>query len=200
MGPDAFQPLRDGLRSDDADRAPRVAALHRQAERARAARPGQGHAAAASEHEGSGDGTVRAVAATYLGIIGSRPEQAVPALTTGLLDDESRGPAGSGHRARRVRRRRGPGAAGAQEGQRRSQSRRRARSGPGDVEGAAEVAASCPCPTGQSPARKLAPGNAPCTQRSATQFRTSTTSRYRSSASPARWSAALKNGEVIVPL
>jgi HEAT repeat protein len=86
MGPDAFQPLRDGLRSDDAIvRRESLRSIGKLRERAPLEPAAVTPLLLQSLRDG--DGTVRAVAATYLGIIGSPPEQAVPALTTGLIDD-----------------------------------------------------------------------------------------------------------------
>ena len=86
MGPDALQPLREGLRSEDPivrreslrsigklkDRAPLdpavVTPLLIQSMKDR-------------------DGSIRAVAATYLGITLGTPEASIPALTAGLSDD-----------------------------------------------------------------------------------------------------------------
>ena len=86
MGPDAFSPLRDGLGDDDPIvRRESLRSIGKLKERApldpAAVTP------LLLESMRDGDGTVRAVAATYLGIVGSPAEQAVPALTTGLLDD-----------------------------------------------------------------------------------------------------------------
>ena len=86
MGPDAFQPLRDGLSSDDAIvRRESLRSIGKMKERA----PLDPSAVTPLllESMRDPDGTVRAVAATYLGIIGTPPDQAVPALTTGLVDD-----------------------------------------------------------------------------------------------------------------
>ena len=194
MGPDAFQPLRDGLWSDDAIvRRESLRSIGKLKERAPLDPAAVTPLLLQSMRDA--DGTVRAVAATYLGIVGSPPEQAVPALTTGLTDDNPEVRARGGHRARRVRRGRHTGAAGAQEGQRRSQRRRRARSGPRDAEGAGEVGGWLPVPSCQfgSGVCFLPSAVLPCwrdTFSIGAPLRTSTTSRYRSSASRARWWAA----------
>ena len=86
MGPGAFQPLRDGLWSDDPIvRRESLRSIGKLRERA-PLEPGMVTPLLLRSMRDA-DGTVRAVAATYLGIIGSLPEQAVPALTTGLIDD-----------------------------------------------------------------------------------------------------------------
>jgi HEAT repeat protein len=86
MGPDAFEPLRDALRSDDVIvRRESLRSIGKLRERA----PLDPAAVTPLLLQGlrDADGTVRAVAATYLGIVGSAADQAVPALATGLSDD-----------------------------------------------------------------------------------------------------------------
>jgi HEAT repeat protein len=86
MGPDAFQPLRDALFSDDVIvRRESLRSIGKMKERA----PLDPSTVTPLLLQGlrDPDGTVRAVAATYLGIVGTPPEQAVPALTSGLVDD-----------------------------------------------------------------------------------------------------------------
>ena len=86
MGPDAFQPLRDGLRSDDAIvRRESLRSIGKLRERAPLDPAAVTPLLLASLRDA--DGAVRAVAATYLGIVGGSADQAVPALATGLSDD-----------------------------------------------------------------------------------------------------------------
>ena len=86
MGPDAFQPLRDGLFSDDVIvRRESLRSIGKMKERAPLAPSVVTPLLLESMRDP--DGTVRAVAATYLGIVGTPADQAVPALTTGLVDD-----------------------------------------------------------------------------------------------------------------
>lgn len=86
MGPDAFPPLRDGLSSDDAIvRRESLRSIGKMKERA----PLDSSVATPLLLQGlrDPDGTVRAVAATYLGIVDAPADQAVPALTAALADD-----------------------------------------------------------------------------------------------------------------
>jgi HEAT repeat protein len=86
MGPDAFKPLRDGLWSDDAIvRRESLRSIGKLKERAPLDPAKVTPLLLQSMRDP--DGTVRAVAATYLGIVGSPPEQAVPALSSGLVDE-----------------------------------------------------------------------------------------------------------------
>jgi HEAT repeat protein len=87
MGPDAFDPLKDGLRNDDPIvRRESLRSLGKLRERA----PLEAKTVTPLLIQSLKDseGSVRAVAATYLGIVGSAPEQTVPALTTGLTDED----------------------------------------------------------------------------------------------------------------
>lgn len=86
MGPNAFEPLRNGLWNDDAIvRRESLRSLGKLTERApldpRVVTPLLLHSLK------DRDGPVRAVAATYLGIIGGPPEEAVPTLIAALADD-----------------------------------------------------------------------------------------------------------------
>ena len=85
MGPGAFPPLRDVIRSDDAVvRRESLRSIGKLKERA----PLDGSAVLPLLISGMTDPDpgVRAVAATYLGIIHEGAEQAVPALAEGLTD------------------------------------------------------------------------------------------------------------------
>jgi HEAT repeat protein len=85
MGPDAFEPLRDGLSNPDPIvRRESLRSLGKLRERAPldAARVTPLLIESLKDQEGS----VRAVAATYLGIITAAPAEAVPALTAALED------------------------------------------------------------------------------------------------------------------
>ena len=87
MGPEAFPPLKEGLsNSDPIVRRESLRSIGKMKERA----PLQAADVTPLLIQGlkDADGTVRAVAATYLGIIGSAPEVTVPALTTGLTDQD----------------------------------------------------------------------------------------------------------------
>jgi HEAT repeat protein len=86
MGRGAFAPLRNALRNDDPIvRRESLRSLGKLTERApldaRAVTP------LLLQSLKDPDGPVRAVAATYLGIIGGPPDEAVPALIAGLSDD-----------------------------------------------------------------------------------------------------------------
>jgi HEAT repeat protein len=86
MGPEAYQPLRHGLSSGDVIvRRESLRSIGKMKERApldlSAVTPLLLHSMR------DPDGTVRAVAATYLGIVGAPPDQAVPALTAALADE-----------------------------------------------------------------------------------------------------------------
>ena len=86
IGAEAFEPLRDGLSNDDAIvRRESLRSIGKLKERAPL------EAAKVTplliQSLKDPDGSVRAVAATYLGIIGSTPGQAVPALTVAVVDD-----------------------------------------------------------------------------------------------------------------
>ena len=86
MGPAAFQPLRDALSSDDVIvRRESLRSIGKMKERA----PLDPATVTPLLLQGmrDPDGTVRAVAATYLGIVGAPPDQAVPALTAALADE-----------------------------------------------------------------------------------------------------------------
>ena len=86
MGPDAFAPLRDSLASDDAGvRREALRSIGKLKERA----PLDGTAVVPLLIDGMGDGdaSVRAVAATYLGIIHEGGGDAVFALMDGLKDE-----------------------------------------------------------------------------------------------------------------
>jgi HEAT repeat protein len=86
MGPGAFQPLRDGLSSDDVIvRRESLRSIGKLKERA-PLDPGTVTPLLLQSLKDP-DGSVRAVATMYLGIIGGPPEQAVPALIAGLADD-----------------------------------------------------------------------------------------------------------------
>ena len=86
MGPAALQPLRDGLRhSDPIVRRESLRSLGKLTERAPLEPATVTPLLIASMKDA--DGTVRAVAATYLGIIHAAPERAIPALVAGLQDD-----------------------------------------------------------------------------------------------------------------
>jgi HEAT repeat protein len=86
MGPDAFKPLRDGLRSNDVIvRRESLRSIGKLKERAPL--DSAKVTPLLLESMRDPDGTVRAVAATYLGIVGSPPGQAVPALSAGLVDE-----------------------------------------------------------------------------------------------------------------
>jgi HEAT repeat protein len=86
MGPDALEPLRNGLWSDDAIvRRESLRSIGKLKERA-PLDPAKVTPLLIQSLKDP-DGPVRAVAATYLGIIGSAPEQAVPALTVAVSDD-----------------------------------------------------------------------------------------------------------------
>lgn len=85
MGPDAFEPLRDGLRNDDPMvRRESLRSIGKLTERAPLA-PGPVVAVLIQSLRDADDG-VRTVAATYLGILHAAPEQSVPALVTALSD------------------------------------------------------------------------------------------------------------------
>ena len=85
MGPDAFEPLRDGLRNDDPMvRRESLRSIGKLTERAPLA-PGPVVTVLIQSLRDADDG-VRTVAATYLGILHAAPEQSVPALVTALSD------------------------------------------------------------------------------------------------------------------
>lgn len=87
MGPDAFDPLKEGLSNGDPIvRRESLRSIGKLKERAPLTAADVTPLLIQSLKDG--DGTVRAVAATYLGIIGSAPEETVPALTTGLTDPD----------------------------------------------------------------------------------------------------------------
>jgi HEAT repeat protein len=87
MGPDALPPLRDALGDDDP-------VVRREATRSigklkeRAPLPADEVVTLLVGRMADDDEGVRAVAATYLGIIHERPEESVPALTTALGDQD----------------------------------------------------------------------------------------------------------------
>jgi HEAT repeat protein len=86
MGPDAFAPLKEGLSNDDPIvRRESLRSIGKLTERA----PLDSGTVTPLLLQGlkDPDGSVRAVATTYLGIIGGPPDQAVPALIAGLADD-----------------------------------------------------------------------------------------------------------------
>jgi HEAT repeat protein len=86
MGPDAFQPLREGLSSNDVIvRRESLRSIGKLKERAPLNPSAVTPLLLQSMRDA--DGTVRAVAATYLGIVGTPPDQAVPVLTAGLVDE-----------------------------------------------------------------------------------------------------------------
>jgi HEAT repeat protein len=88
MGPDAFPPLREAMTSDDAMvRREALRSLGKLKERA----PLEGSVVVPLLVAGmrDPDGGVRAVAATYLGIVHEDATRAVPALIAGLSDPES---------------------------------------------------------------------------------------------------------------
>jgi HEAT repeat protein len=86
MGPGAFKPLRDGLWSNDVIvRRESLRSIGKLKERAPL--DSAKVTPLLLESMRDADGTVRAVAATYLGIVGSPPDQAVPALSSGLADE-----------------------------------------------------------------------------------------------------------------
>ena len=86
MGPDAFRPLRDALGSDDVIvRRESLRSIGKLRERAPLDPAAVTPLLLQSLRDA--DGTVRAVAATYLGIVGSSADQAVPALSAGLSDE-----------------------------------------------------------------------------------------------------------------
>ena len=88
MGPEAFPPLRDALRSDDP-------VVRREAQRSIGKLKDRAPLDLATVMPpllaamSDADASVRAVAATYLGIIHEAPEQAVPALAKGLADPDA---------------------------------------------------------------------------------------------------------------
>ncbi|HXW07974.1 MAG TPA: HEAT repeat domain-containing protein [Vicinamibacterales bacterium] len=86
MGPEAFGPLREALRSEDP--IVRREAL-RSIGKLRARAPLDSHAVIPLLIQGmeDADKDVRTVAATYLGILHDAPESAVPALVQGLSDE-----------------------------------------------------------------------------------------------------------------
>ena len=85
MGPDAFGPLRDGLRNDDP-------IVRRESLRSIGKMTGRAPLEPAPvvnvliQSLRDADDGVRTVAATYLGILHAAPEQSVPALVTALSD------------------------------------------------------------------------------------------------------------------
>ena len=85
MGPDAFSPLKHALSSDDA-------IVRREALRGIGKLQGRAHLDPAAvvplliDGMSDTDGSVRAVAATYLGIVKADAEKAVPVLAAGLED------------------------------------------------------------------------------------------------------------------
>jgi HEAT repeat protein len=86
MGPEAFLPLREGLPSNDVIvRRESLRSIGKMKERAPLDTSTVTPLLLQSMQDP--DGTVRAVAATYLGIVGAPADQAVPALTAGLVDD-----------------------------------------------------------------------------------------------------------------
>jgi HEAT repeat protein len=87
MGPGAFAPLKEGLRNDDPIvRRESLRSIGKLKERAPLAAATVTPLLIQSLKDS--DGTVRAVAATYLGIVGSAPDNTVPALTTALADTD----------------------------------------------------------------------------------------------------------------
>jgi hypothetical protein len=87
MGPEALAPLKEGLSKEDPIvRRESLRSIGKLKERA----PLKAANVTPLLVQGleDSDGTVRAVAATYLGIIGSAPEETVPALTTALADQD----------------------------------------------------------------------------------------------------------------
>lgn len=88
MGRDAFEPLREGTSSDDpVVRREALRSIGKLKERA----PVDGRAVIPLLIAGMKDldAAVRAVAATYLGIIHEEPGQSIPALVAGLQDQEA---------------------------------------------------------------------------------------------------------------
>ena len=87
MGPDALDPLKEGLSNGDpVVRRESLRSIGKLKERAPLTAAEVTPLLIQSLEDA--DSTVRAVAATYLGIIGSAPAEAVPALTTGLTDQD----------------------------------------------------------------------------------------------------------------
>jgi HEAT repeat protein len=87
MGPEAFAPLKEGLwKNDPIVRRESLRSIGKMKERAPLKASDVTPLLIQSLKDA--DGTVRAVAATYLGIIGSAPEVTVPALTEAMTDPD----------------------------------------------------------------------------------------------------------------